>query len=87
MKLSPTMIQVVEYMRHHGGVIHRHPGGFWARAEWMPRQLSFGTTSVHALVTRGAAEYCEWQEGRGGRFPIQARLIAVKPSPVTQEKP
>jgi len=78
MKLSSTMQAVVEYMRKHGNEIHRHPGGFWAHKEWNQYSSggSFGTSSVHALVTRKVAEYCDWQQHRrgDGRFPICARL-------------
>lgn len=76
MRLSPTMETVVEYMREHGGSIHRYPGGFWARKGWVLHGGTwFGTNSVHALVLRKVAEYSEWQEGRSGRFPIEAKLL------------
>jgi hypothetical protein len=76
--LSPTMQTLVAYMRTHGGKIHRHPGGYWSHAEWNQYSggITFGTNSVEAIVSRGAATYTEWQESKrgGGRFPIVATL-------------
>jgi len=77
MKLSPTMEDLVRYMREHGGKIVRHPGGFWAHEGWIFRaELSYGTTSVEALVKRGVATYTKWQDRKSGngRFPIEATL-------------
>lgn len=74
MKLTPTMLELVKYMKENGGVIHRHPGGFWAREGYGYLSHSFGTSSVEALVKRGVATYTEWKDGKSGRFPIVARL-------------
>lgn len=77
MKLTKTMHELIEYMKTNGGVIHRHPGGFWAREGYSYLQYSFGTRSVEALVTRGVAEYSEWKDGKSGRFPVTAKLKAA----------
>jgi hypothetical protein len=74
MKLSPTMLDCVKYTRTHGGILHRFPGGYWANLDWKHGELSFGTRTAEALVTRGVAEYSDWQEGRNGRFPIALTL-------------
>jgi hypothetical protein len=75
-KLSPVMQQLIDSMRADGGTVARHPGGFWyptaKGATW------YGTSTVEAIVARGAAEYSKWQEGRNGRFPIEARLVGAK---------
>lgn len=76
-KLSPTMTELVEYMRKHGGKIYRHPGGFWGNEHWQMKDREwFGTSSVEAIVTRGYATYTEWKDGRRGgpRFPVMATL-------------
>jgi hypothetical protein len=77
--LTKTMQQLIEHMRHEGGgFIYRHPGGFWSKAPgYFMRAQTFGTSSVEALVSRGIAEYVEWQEGRNGRFPVKAKLTQV----------
>jgi hypothetical protein len=76
-ELTPTMKELIGYMREHDGKIHRHPGGFWARGQsFAYLGKSYGTSSVEALVKRGIARYSDWQEGRNGRFPIEATLIA-----------
>jgi hypothetical protein len=81
LKLSPTMQRCVEYIRQHGA-IHRHPGGFWAHAEWQQHSGPWHDTgTIQALVRRGVAEYSEWQQGRSGRFPIKAILLASPANP------
>jgi hypothetical protein len=74
-KLTPTMQELVAYMRENGGKIRRHPGGFWAREGYAYLQHSFGTSSVEAIVKRGVAQYSAWKEGRSGRFPVEATLL------------
>jgi hypothetical protein len=75
-ELSETMKGLVEFMKRNENKIHRHPGGFWSKKEWASwrGELSYGTSSVDALVKRGVAQYSNWQEGRSGRFPIEATL-------------
>jgi hypothetical protein len=73
--LSPTMLAAFEHAKAHGGAIVRYPGGFWYAADRIGGK-SFGTPTVEGLVSRGAATYTEWQEGRNGRFPIRATLNA-----------
>ena len=73
MKLSPTMRDAIEYAKRHGNKLIRYPGGFWC-AEGT-RHPWYGTTTVNALVDRGAAEYTKWQERMSGsRFPIEITL-------------
>jgi hypothetical protein len=75
-ELSKTMQELVAYMREHGGKIHRHPGGFWAKPAYGYLGKSYGTSSVEALVKRGVAQYTQWKDSSrgGGRFPIEATL-------------
>lgn len=77
MKLTPTMNALIVYMRKHGGSIHRHPGGFWAHETWQFRDSEwFGTSSVAAIVSRGAATYSEMKESKKGpAFPVKATLV------------
>lgn len=73
--ISPTMQELIRYMTENDGKIERHPGGFWARKGWTGvSEINYGTTSVQALVSRGLADYTDWKENRGERFPIQAML-------------
>ena len=73
MNLSPEMLRARDLaLREGGGKLHRFPGGFWrvaaAHSAW------FGTSTVQALVRRGAAEYTEWRRhgsGEGSQFPIE----------------
>jgi len=80
-KLSLTMHRCLSFARANGGTIHRHAGARWAqelKQGWNPLHEQFGTSTVEALVQRGELEYCEWKDGRRGRFPIAARLIGGK---------
>lgn len=74
LKVSRSMQQCIDSMRTHGNTIERFPGGFW-RCE-AGGGYSFGTSTVEALVSRGIAEYTQWQPGRNGSFPIRATLRA-----------
>ena len=69
---SPTMKALRDWIQERGGSITRFPGGFWTVEPW--GQKTWGTSSVEALVRRGALEYCDWKENRNGRFPIRARM-------------
>lgn len=75
--LSATMQKALAFAVENGGELVRLPGGFWSTpgsTQWTMGQSYCGTKTVEALVARGAAEYCEWQEGRSGRFPVRMRL-------------
>jgi hypothetical protein len=76
MKLTPTMQAAVNHAQKHGGALVRWPGGFWYAVDQQGSGYSFGTPTVQALVSRGVAEYTEWQEGRNGKFPIRADVSA-----------
>lgn len=73
--LSPTMLQLIEYMRANGNSIARHPGGFWAAEDWRGTGTSFGTTSVQALIDRKVATYTKYKQGRHAPFPVEATVI------------
>ena len=75
MKLSKTMQECADRMRANGGLIWRYPGGYWGWGGNLSG--SFGTSTVEALVSRGVAEYSRWQNGRSGRFPIEAKLLST----------
>lgn len=76
--LTKTMQSLIEHMRNHGGVLYRHPGGFWTEHScYNLRATSFGTGSIEALVSRGIAQYVDWKDGRNGRFPVKAQLVEV----------
>lgn len=75
-ELSPTMKEAIEFAKQKGGSLVRHPGGFWAGADWTYHSKSFGTTTIEAIVTRGAGEYTEWKQTKHSRFPIK---MTVKP--------
>jgi hypothetical protein len=72
MDFTPSMQKAIKAMQDNGGKIVRKPGGVWVTdgSYWHK------TVTVEALVTRGAAEYTEWKEGKNGRFPIEATLKA-----------
>lgn len=80
-KLSATMAIALAEAIDHGGVLERRAGGFWTfpGAQSTARN-SFewwvGASTIQALVTRGELQYTQWKEGRGGRFPIQAKVTA-----------
>lgn len=73
--LSPTMRQLVGFALSHGGEIVRFPGGFWIAGPPGDGR-KWGASTIEALVQRGCVEYSEWREGRGGRFPVKARVIS-----------
>jgi len=63
---------------NHGAKLVRFPGGFWAREGWtLHSGIYYGTTTVQALVDRGRMKYTKWQEGKHGRFPIEATVIQI----------
>lgn len=81
--LSATMAIALADTIDHGGKLIRHVGGYWSWPNCPKRQHDgvpeeyFGTSTVEALVARGAFEYVEWKDGRNGKFPI---AVAVKKS-------
>ena len=76
--LTKTMRQAVAFARQHGGMLYRHPGGFWSGPEFSGYGESYGSSTVEALVARGVVEYAGWKEGRNGRFPIIAKVTKRK---------
>jgi len=80
--LSATMVACVDFAREHDGLV-RMAGGFWTMrgAGWRgdaPDAEWFGTSTVHACVTRGELAYTEYRDGRNGRFPVAASLSLAK---------
>ncbi len=72
-KLSAAMIEAAEWAKQHGGgKLNRYPGGYWRAGT---DQRSYGTTTVEALVKRGAAKYTAHQTGRFGSFPIEITVL------------
>lgn len=69
MALSQEMRRAVQFAKLHGNKLTRHPGGFWTGLIAECCGTSFGTSTVEALVKRGAASYTAWKDGRNGRFP------------------
>lgn len=74
--LSSQMLKCLAFIKSHGMSIARHPGGFWAQADWKGIHSGdyFSTPTVEALVKRHMLFYDQWQEGRGGKFPIRATM-------------
>lgn len=78
--LTPAMTKALEKAASHGGYLIRYPGGYWTyqgvkRWSGIP-EWCVGTTTVEALVKRGALEYVGWQQGRRGKFPTKAAITA-----------
>jgi len=74
MKLSEEMQRAVAFAKEHGGKLHRHQGGFWSHPEFKQWQDKwFGTSTVEALVKRGAGTYTAHKERGGdrGSFPVE----------------
>jgi len=82
MEFSETMRAAIDHaLRYSGGfrndaVLVRFPGGFWSHRGWVQYEgPSWGTTTIEAIVKRGAGEYIKWQDRRsGGKFPIEVRI-------------
>jgi len=79
--LTPEMQKCLNQISTGDGTITRHPGGFWYPSG--DGKLSFGTTTVEALVKRGRLEYCEWKESHGRKFAIKARIAPNESSSAT----
>ena len=79
-QLSATMAYVLATVTEKGGKLVRYQGGYWGLPNASRRSHDgkpdwwTGTSTVEALVSRGELQYCEWQEGRRGRFPIAAKV-------------
>lgn len=90
MKLTPTMQAALDFARAHDGKLTRHPGGFWCgpsgvggyideSGEYRAHGRWFGTSTVHALVSRGVMQYTAWQPSSKHRpFPIEASVVDMK---------
>jgi len=77
-QLSPSMQGALAHALNHGAKLVRFPGGFWAREGWkLHTGLWYGTSTIEALVARGRMEYTKWQEGKHGRFPIEATVVQI----------
>lgn len=77
-KLTQKMQSALKFANDHGGKIARYPGGFWMEEDFKSvagrRVISFGTSTVEALVSRGLMVYSKWQEGKHRTFPIEATV-------------
>ncbi len=73
MRTSPLWKSAIKYARARDGKFYRFPGGYWYFDKQCNSQY-VGTTTVEALVVRGIATYTQWQEGKRGKFPIEATL-------------
>jgi hypothetical protein len=86
MKLSAVMQTAVNTAKQHGGELELWRGGFWTYPgcpsthavsdfDGKPQPVPswyVGTTTIHALLRRGAIEFTERTE-RG--FPIRAKIV------------
>jgi hypothetical protein len=72
-------LDALEYAKANGGMLHRLPGGYWVadkdRGNHPESVKHFGTKTVQALVTRGAAEYTDHRTGRHGEFPVAMKAV------------
>lgn len=77
-KLTVVMRDACQLAAQHGGKLQRAPGGFWAQPGWKGTNSGrwFGTPTIQALVSRGVAEYTDWQQrsSGNGRFPIEVTV-------------
>lgn len=80
-ELSPTMRDAIDHaLKHSGGVpenavLVRFPGGFWSHRGSRQIDPTWGTTTIEAIVKRGAAEYTKWKERKdGSQFPIEVTI-------------
>lgn len=89
-ELSKTMADAKAAMMEAGS-LERLPGGFWA-APGCPRHphngypiVSWGASTIKALVDRGVAQYANFKEGRNFRFPINVIPTQLTASPDTPQ--
>ena len=81
MTLSPEMVDAYDAAKANGGILKRYAGGFWSATGYTTGR-TFGTSTVNALVKRGAATFTDWQNHRyGGKFPIQITINPLPDSP------
>ena len=73
---SPEMLKAMTHAMQNGNKLTRHPGGFWMNAAGTG--ISFGTSTIAALVARKAAIYSNWKRNAAGEFPIE---ITLTPTP------
>lgn len=74
--VSLQMQAAIIDMAEHDG-LQRFPGGFWSRpGDARDPAVSYGTSTVEALVNRYMAKYREWHHGRNGAFPVSVDLVA-----------
>lgn len=82
---SPTMRAAIDHALKHDATLIRYPGGFWARCGWRQHdgELWFGTSTIEAIVKRGAGEYVKWKDRKCPpnlsthscpQFPIEMRV-------------
>jgi len=73
---SPEMRAAIDCALEHGGKLIRYPGGFWSYEGWgLHHGVYFGTTTIEAIVKRGAGEYTNQQRRRdGSTFPIEVTV-------------
>ena len=76
--LSPEMVDAYDFAKANGGHLIRHAGGFWG-SEHGRASRTFGTTTAQALVRRGVADYTEWKESWGRKFPIRLTIKPLSP--------
>lgn len=74
--MSKTMIEALQDITKAGGTVERKPGGYWvlpgAKYSGSGWGISWGTSTIEALVSRGKMAYTIHHEGRTGKFPIAA---------------
>jgi hypothetical protein len=83
-KLSPTMLRAIDLAQQNGNKLYRHSGGFWAGKSFSEEHsrnpdgtpTSEDTNTVHALVTRGVAEYTDHRTNARGSFEVEITLKA-----------
>ncbi len=79
---SPTMRAAIDHaLLHSNGVIgcaklYRFPGGFWSDKDWRLYEGPYwGTTTIEAIVKRGAGEYTKCQGRKdGSKFPVEVHI-------------
>ena len=80
--LSKQMQDVLDVATKHGGILERWPGGYWSypgvKTKFGSPNWWTGTSTIHALVTRGRLEYTQHRvrsrRTAGGTFPVQAKV-------------
>lgn len=72
------MVDAYTMAQENGGKLVRHAGGFWCGKNGRGGR-TFGTSTAQALVKRGAAEYTDWKESWGRKFPIELTIKPFQP--------